>query len=73
MMTIGPNSSGRSDARLIGAQPAWQPITQGLRGRRAGRRRRRIASATASGGITRASAQLTGLSSVRRSTTSSAS
>ncbi len=55
-MTIGPNSSGRSDARLVGAQPAWQlPITQGLLGRRAGRRRRRIASATASGGITRAS------------------
>ncbi|AEH82433.1 hypothetical protein SM11_pC1360 (plasmid) [Sinorhizobium meliloti SM11] len=29
MMTIGPNSSGRSDARLIGAQPAWQlPIAE---------------------------------------------
>ena len=28
---MGPNSSGRSDARIMTAQPAWQlPITQGL-------------------------------------------
>ena len=28
---IGPNNSGRSAARIITAQPAWQlPITQGL-------------------------------------------
>ena len=30
-MMIGPKSSGRSAARIITAQPAWQlPMTQGL-------------------------------------------
>ena len=30
-MMMGPNSSGRSAASIMTAQPAWQlPITQGL-------------------------------------------
>ena len=30
-MISGPNNSGRSDARIMTAQPAWQlPITHGL-------------------------------------------